>query len=69
MLRVSEYRRFQWLGLAVCALSVLATVPGLLRDKAGDLIADESGDLYGTTPSGGSKSGGVIFELKPSGAQ
>ena len=29
------------------------------------VIADPSGNLYGTATAGGSKSGGVVFELKP----
>jgi len=31
------------------------------------LIIDSSGNLYGTTPTGGSGSGGTVFELSPSG--
>jgi uncharacterized repeat protein (TIGR03803 family) len=33
------------------------------------LIRDSAGNLYGTTASGGSGSGGVIFKLDPSGAE
>ena len=33
------------------------------------LIADSSGNLYGTTLVGGSYSGGVVFKLSPSGTE
>jgi uncharacterized repeat protein (TIGR03803 family) len=33
----------------------------------GNLIIDRSGNLYGTTASGGPNGGGVVFELSPSG--
>ncbi len=33
----------------------------------GDLIIDSSGNLYGTTASGGQNGGGVVFKLAPSG--
>jgi len=33
----------------------------------GGLIFDSAGNLYGTTPSGGSGGGGTVFELSPSG--
>jgi len=32
----------------------------------GGLVFDHSGNLYGTTPFGGSRGGGVVFELSPS---
>ena len=34
-------------------------------EPRGDLIRDSAGDLYGTTFSGGSKSAGEVFKLKP----
>jgi uncharacterized repeat protein (TIGR03803 family) len=34
---------------------------------AGGVIVDRSGNLYGTTPIGGSGGGGTVFELSPSG--
>jgi len=36
-------------------------------DPRGALVADGSGNLYGTTASGGSGGGGTFFELSPSG--
>jgi uncharacterized repeat protein (TIGR03803 family) len=33
----------------------------------GGLIMDQAGNLYGTTPQGGSGQGGTVFELTPSG--
>jgi uncharacterized repeat protein (TIGR03803 family) len=33
----------------------------------GGLIMDAAGNLYGTTPGGGSEGGGTVFELSPSG--
>jgi len=33
----------------------------------GGLVLDQSGNLYGTTPSGGAGGGGTLFELTPSG--
>ena len=33
----------------------------------GNLIIDSSGDLYGTTASGGQNGGGIVFKLAPSG--
>lgn len=34
-------------------------------DPMGNLFLDESGNLYGTTYSGGSSSAGVVFEVTP----
>jgi uncharacterized repeat protein (TIGR03803 family) len=36
-------------------------------NPAADLIMDVSGNLYGTTPNGGSHNGGTVFKLSPSG--
>jgi uncharacterized repeat protein (TIGR03803 family) len=36
-------------------------------DPSGDLIADAAGNLYGTTPGGGSGNAGVVFKLDPAG--
>jgi uncharacterized repeat protein (TIGR03803 family) len=33
------------------------------------LVLDETGNLYGTTVSGGAKGGGTVFKLSPSGAE
>ncbi len=35
---------------------------------SGSLVADQAGNLYGTTSAGGSNGGGTVFELSPSGA-
>jgi len=37
--------------------------------EQGDLVFDEAGTIYGTTSGGGMRSGGVVFELTPSGAE
>jgi uncharacterized repeat protein (TIGR03803 family) len=34
-------------------------------DPTGDVIRDRSGNLYGTTVSGGTNGAGVVFELVP----
>ncbi len=35
----------------------------------GDLIADSSGNLYGTTAGGGASGNGVVFKLSPGGTE
>jgi uncharacterized repeat protein (TIGR03803 family) len=35
------------------------------RYPGGELLIDTGGDLYGTTPLGGTTDGGVLFEIKP----
>jgi len=37
------------------------------KNPVGSLIIDGSGNLYGTTPSGGQNGGGVVYKLAPSG--
>jgi len=37
-------------------------------EPRGGLVMDASGDLFGTTETGGVKNGGVVFELSPQGA-
>lgn len=39
------------------------------RNPHGGLVADRTGNLYGTTVSGGKYSAGTVYELSPSGAE
>jgi uncharacterized repeat protein (TIGR03803 family) len=52
---------------------VLHTFAGAPSDGAnpefGGLIPDATGNLYGTTAYGGASSGGVVFELSPTGTE
>jgi uncharacterized repeat protein (TIGR03803 family) len=38
------------------------------QDPNSALIFDAAGNLYGTTPSGGSVNGGTVFEMTPNGS-
>ena len=39
------------------------------QNPTGALIRDSQGNLYGTTESGGSKGGGMVYKLSPSGTE
>jgi uncharacterized repeat protein (TIGR03803 family) len=52
--------------------SVLYSFAGGANDgffPYGGLVADESGNLYGTTERGGPKGGGIVFEIAPDGSE
>jgi hypothetical protein len=52
-------------GTGTWTLSVLLALPYGSTDVNTDLVADSSGDLFGTSPLGGSGNAGDVFELSP----
>ncbi len=53
--------------LAFDGTSAIGTNPALGVHPAGGLIMDSSGNLYGTTNSGGAHGAGTVFKISPSG--